>query len=226
MKITEAVLNFLFPPKCIFCSRLLWRGDGDAKYVCHMCRNELPYTSLSTCETKGNYFSVCVSPFFYRDHVRNAILRLKFSRNENLARPMGHYIAGCISTLQTANRIQTEFDIVTWVPLSRKRKNRRGFDQACLLAEQVSKELSISFARCLKKIKHTTAQSTLKGSEERRSNISGAYRVNSTSDLSGKKILLIDDVITTGSTLSECSRILIEAGAESVTCATFAKAGE
>lgn len=218
LKLKERIINLLFPPKCTFCGRLLWRPDGDAEYVCRFCRNILPYTSFETCKTTGDYFTVCVSPFYYKDGVRDAVLRLKFGRQESLARPMGHYLAGCL-----AAHPDLKYDAVTWVPISRRRKQSRGFDQARLIASQVATELKLPLLAALKKVKHTPAQSSLKGDKARRENISGAYQPAGAS-VSGKRILLIDDVVTTGSTLSECSRVLLQAGADLVVCAAFAKA--
>ena len=117
----------------------------------------------------------------------------------------------------------TGFDAVTWAPVSALRRFCRGYDQSQLLARTVGKELDIPVQRLLKKQRHTPAQSRLT-TEERRANVLGAYRFAGKQSVAGKRILLIDDVFTTGATAEECARVLLTAGAKGVSCAAVAAA--
>ena len=218
MKIFSLMLDLLFPPRCCFCGRLLWRDDGDGEYACHSCTEEAPSAGEHEGLTLGNCFVWCRSPFFYRGGVRSAVLKLKFGRAEALAEPMGHYVASCLR-----KNGKTDFDVVTWVPLSRKRRAKRGFDQAETIARRVAEELNLPVERLLVKQRDTPAQSAAKSRNDRAANVRGAYRPFRDHISSGRTVLLIDDVVTTGATLSECAETLLRDGAEMIYAATFAK---
>ena len=116
------------------------------------------------------------------------------------------------------------FDILTWVPVSTRRRLRRGFDQSALLAQAVGRELQVPAVRTLKKIRHTEAQSLTPDAAIRRANVIGAYQVLPAPSLKGKRILLLDDIITSGATASECAKMLLTAGAKEVMFAAIATA--
>ena len=116
-------------------------------------------------------------------------------------------------------KLGTDFDIVCSVPQSPRKRIGTGFDHSGLLAGKVAEGLSVPYVRALKQIKENRMQHTLTLSE-RRKNIKGIYSV--TADVKGKKILLIDDIKTSGSTLNECAHILRLAGADDVKCLAFA----
>ena len=115
---------------------------------------------------------------------------------------------------------QTDFDRVTWVPLSRARLRTRGYDQAKLLAEEVARQLDLPCGRLLEKTKNNPAQSKTTNMRERFENVKGVYRCIGTP--AGEKILLVDDIVTTGATLSAAAAELEKAGAMSVTGLTVA----
>lgn len=117
-----------------------------------------------------------------------------------------------------------EFDVVTWVPVSRKRLRRRGYDQARLLAESACRCWDTKPAALLEKTEDNPAQSTLTEAAARRANVLGVYRA--LPEAAGRRILLIDDICTTGATLGECVRELYDAGAERVVCAAVALSRE
>ena len=119
-----------------------------------------------------------------------------------------------------------EYDLVTWVPLSRRRLRERGYDQARLLAKATAKELGLPLTPTLHKQRNTQPQSGTGDAAKRRANITGAYRMKRGADVAGKRVLLIDDIVTTGATLSECARVLGKAGAEQVVCATVARSAD
>ena len=213
------LLNLVFPPKCAFCRRLLSNSDKDG--MCNKCRKELPFLSGVRCEKKGDYFTLCVAALEYKENVRSSILRYKFNGKTNYAKTYGKILADCIQ-----EHFAGKYDLISWVPLSKKRKKKRGYDQAMLLCMAAALELDDAAAETLKKEIDVPAQSGIGSAEKRRANISGAYRAVDTELVKGKRILLIDDVVTTGATLSECSKVLLMAGAETVYCAALAKASK
>lgn len=214
MKLWNALLDLLYPPRCIFCHCFV---KSSAVAMCDNCRKNLPYTTNGGRQ-KADFVTACVSPLYYEDDVRESLLRYKFHGATGYAKAYAPLIADCIRA-----HLDQEYDLITWVPLSRKRLHRRGYDQARLLAEAVATELDTMAVGTLKKIRNTAAQSQTGSAEKRRANISGAYRVMNPALVADKRILLIDDIVTTGSTLSECARTLGLAGAERVICAAVAR---
>ena len=112
--------------------------------------------------------------------------------------------------------------MVTWVPVSRHRLRKRGYDQAELLARAACRVWSVKPERLLRKVQDNPAQSGLTEAAARRANVLGVYRAPDAA--AGLRVLLADDVVTTGSTLSECARTLLTAGAAEVVCVTLAQA--
>lgn len=210
----NALLDLLYPPRCAFCHRFV---ESSTVTVCEECRKNLPYTANGGRQ-KADFVAACVSPLYYEDDVRESLLRYKFHGATGYAQAYAPLVSGCIR-----EHLDQEYDLITWVPLSRKRLRQRGYDQAQLLAEAVAAELDAAATGTLKKIRNTAAQSQTGSAEKRRANISGAYRVPDPQLVADKRILLIDDIVTTGSTLSECARALGLAGAERVLCATVAR---
>ena len=115
-------------------------------------------------------------------------------------------------------------DVLTWAPISRLRKFRRGYDQVELFARVVAEELGMELTPTLRKIRHTKPQSTMGDASHRRANILGAYEVIDPALVRDKRVLLLDDIVTTGPTASECARMLLTAGAKEVKLATLAVA--
>jgi predicted amidophosphoribosyltransferase len=114
------------------------------------------------------------------------------------------------------------FDLLTWVPTAWQRCAKRGYDQTELIARAVAGELGMKPVKLLKKVRNTPPQSGITGHAERRANVVNAYRLTGKQPVRGKKILLIDDIITTGATAGECARVLLTAGAEEICCGAVA----
>lgn len=210
------LLDLLFPPKCVFCGKILPAG---AVHLCPVCQRELPWLEGAAAEQTGEFFSLCVSPLRYQDKVRDSIRRYKFQGRRGYHKAYGMLVAQCVH-----DHLAGRYDLITWVPLSDRRKKERGYDQAFLLASAAALELGDVAVETLRKGRNTAAQSGLGGEAERRANVLGAYQPVDSELVSGKRVLLIDDVVTTGSTLSECARILQTMGAADVVCATLARA--
>lgn len=215
MSFLSAALDLLYPPKCVFCGRLLDRGGV---CICPRCMPTVARTSGGGKQS-GDFFTNCIAPLYYTDSVREAVVRYKFSGRAAYADTFAVLLAQCV-----AEYYPDGYELISWVPLSAKRLKERGYDQARLLAESAAKILQQPVLRTLIKHRHVPAQSGMGDAEKRRANISGAYSVADEGMVSGRNVLLIDDVVTTGSTFSECARILKMAGAGQVLCAALARA--
>ena len=211
----HGIIDMMFPPRCTFCHRIL---KGKESGLCEECRKSLPETEGAGALQRGEFFSVCVSPLYYKGDVRESLLRFKFQKTSNYAGTYGKILAGCIR-----EHLQGKYDLITWVPLSKKREKTRGYDQSMLLAMAVALELDDVAVETLVKTLDVPAQSGLEAAEQRRANVLGAYEVKDQDLITGNRILLIDDIVTTGSTLSECARVLRTAGAKDVVCAALAR---
>lgn len=208
----DRILDFFFPPRCAFCGATLEEsGDG----VCSACRKALPRAAET--ERKCDFVRAYTAPFYYEEPVRQGMLAYKFRNAPSRGKVFGRMIGEDL-----LRRGIDGFDLISWVPLSAKRHRRRGYDQARLLAEAAAEVLGTTAVPLLRKARDVSPQSRLRTPEERRANISGCYVVRSADAVRGKRILLIDDIITTGSTLSECARMLLTAGAVSVRGAALA----
>jgi ComF family protein len=210
MKLTEKILNLFFPPKCPFCGKV-----QDTMGTCLKCEKELPRIPEEEVLREGPGGLCCAGAVWYEETVREALLRLKFQGASEIAEPLGELVARC-----AAEQFGGEFDIVTWVPVSQKRLRKRGYDQSELLARAACRQWDTQPVRLLEKTVDNPPQSGIHDAAARRANVLGVYRV--TGDMTGKRILLIDDICTSGATLTECIRVLEDAGAERVVCVTAA----
>lgn len=210
MNLLDNLLDLLFPPKCPFCQKV-----QDAAGMCPACETSLPWTDevhgLRTL--RGGL--LCAAPLWYEDSVREAIRRFKFHGGVSAAGPLGELIAQA-----AAERLSGEFDAVTWVPVSAKRLRQRGYDQSLLLTENACKLWGVEPERLLRKIRDNPPQSGLESAEDRWKNTQGVYEA--AGEPAGKRILLIDDVCSTGSTLVSAAGTLLAAGAAGVVCAAAA----
>jgi ComF family protein len=186
--------------------------------MCPDCEKTLPYTSGADIKQKIPFAASAVAPLYYEKNVRQSLLRYKFGGCPGYADTYAALLADCVG-----ENLQGEYDLVSWVPLSTRRLRSRGYDQARLLAEKTARILGADCTRLLKKTRNTRAQSATGSAEKRRANIAGAYVVTEPDLVNGKNILLFDDIITTGSTLSECARMLGMAGAGKVSAAAVAR---
>lgn len=214
MRIMAWITDLLFPDKCVLCGRILKTGEQD---LCQTCREETePYHSG---KSNPHFLDSVAAVWYYEGKVRKSLLRFKFYNGRSLAVNFGRLLA--MKLIEEAPR---GFDLITWVPISSLRRLRRGYDQVELLAGEVGRELGQSPVPLLKKTRHNRSQSRLSGAAARRANVRGVYRYVGTGSLEGKKILLLDDILTTGATAGEAARILRMAGAEEVHCAVIAAA--
>lgn len=186
---------------------------------CDACQRTLPWCDGPAGEQELEFLSGCVSPLFYQGHVREGIHRFKFSNCSGYADVFGQLMSQAVRDAWKEN----SFDLVTWVPLSKKGLRCRGYDQAQLLAESMAPRFALTVSPALVKTRHTATQSLLSSKSSRRANVLDAYEIRNDADVRGKTVLLCDDVVTTGATLSECARILLTAGAARVYAVTLAR---
>ena len=215
MRPPRFLLDLLYPPKCPFCGRVLERGEEG---WCASCREELPWTESGGAKMV-EFCEACLSPLWYKDGVREGVHRYKFNAGQDHARLFGQLMAQCLR-----ERWEKPADLVTWAPLHPKRRRKRGYDQAELLARRVGELAGLPAEHTLEKIRDTNLQSQAGEDEARKANARGAYRVLSGLDLTGRHIILVDDVVTSGATLAECASALRGAGADCVVGLTFARA--
>ena len=212
--IGDGLWNLLFPPKCILCKKVLESTETD---LCRNCRIDSP--ECTGLHKNFSFLDSWAAVWYYKGYIRDSILRFKFHRARHYAPAYGRMLA---------MRIQQEypdgFDLITWVPVSRLRRFTRGYDQVELLANATGRELGQPPVSTLRKIRHNRPQSGITGQAKRRANVLGAYRVICPQEVCGKRILLLDDVITTGATAGECARVLLTAGAKEVHCGCLAAA--
>ena len=204
-------LDLLYPRTCILCDQLL----TERAYLCPRCRKEAPFFKNS--KRKPEFVDSVTAVWYYKEYARESLLRYKFGGQTYLAAAYGRFLA---------ERIREEypegFDILTWVPVSPFRRLRRGYDQCGLLAKALGKELHVKPRRLLFKVRHNPAQSGISDPALRKANVLGAYRLIHRKEIRGKRILLVDDILTTGATVGECARMLKTAGASAVYCAVVA----
>ena len=232
----QAAVSLLYPATCTICGKNVRAGE----YLCDACEVKIVRIAPPFCETcsepfEGSitgaftcancahrtiYFDAAVAAYRGRGIVREVIHEFKYGRQMHLR----HLIAGWLHAALDDERLRdVSIHLIVPVPLHPARQRERGFNQASLLAESLSVETSIPSRLVLERIRYTTTQTALDRSEHMES-LHNAFRLRKNADVRGLRVLLIDDVLTTGSTLSECARILKCAGAISVHAATAARA--
>lgn len=208
----KGLLELFFPGRCVFCGRP-HRADSP----CSDCQRELPWLVEAAAESRMEFVDLCASALRYQEGARRSVLRLKFARRWGYVRTLGPITAQC-----ARDHLAGRFDTVSWVPLSPRSLRRRGFDQAELLAGYVADAFGMEAVGLLKKKDRVKRQSSIRDEARRRANVLGAYSLLAGAQVRGKRILLVDDVVTTGATLSECARVLRTAGCEGVVAVTLA----
>lgn len=212
MKLYYWIVNFLFPPKCILCRKVLENREMD---LCRCCRIDAP--EYSTAKRKLQFLDSFVAVWYYEKNIRSSLLRYKFYGARSYASAYGRLLA-----MRLQRDYPDGFDILTWIPVSRVRKFRRGYDQVELLARAVGRELGMEPVSTLKKVRNNRQQSKIRDAAQRRANVLGVYRVSHPENIGDKRVLLLDDILTTGATASEAGRVLLTAGAKEVHCAAVA----
>lgn len=215
-RLIQGLIDLIYPPKCVLCGRPLRKGEED---LCTSCGKNLHFTNILTCKQYGLNYHYCLSALYYKP-LRESFLRYKFDGRWHYNRLYSRWLIRTLGKWEPRS-----FDVVTWVPLHELRRFFRGYDQTKLMAEPVARSLNRKLTPTLRKQRNIRPQSHLSGVAERESNIRGAFALRPEAGelIRGKSILLIDDIITTGSTLEEAAGVLRKAGAREVSCLTLAR---
>lgn len=212
----DRLLALLFPERCLFCRKPVDAGQC----FCSACKKKAPIAPLTRrleAAVPGGAGFPCRSPLSYRREVVEAIRRFKFQGKKSLAKPLARLMA------QAAD-FPEQPELIAFVPLSKNHRRERGYNQSEALAEELGKLLGIPVKSVLEKVGENKTQHLL-SAKERRRNVRNVYRASA--EVRGKKILLVDDIVTTGATLRECAGQLYRAGAQRVfaLCAADAELG-
>ena len=212
MKTGTKAADLIYPPRCFACGKLLLRNE---ETVCGECvKKGKARAGLHSVE--ASFVTRGTAPFIYREEIREVVRAFKFKRAMWLFRPAADFM------LRAFREAELEADVITYVPMRPWEKEKRGYNQSRILAQLLARRTGIPFVRALKKVKRTRTQSKLRESE-RRANVFGAYACRLKEKIGGKTVLLVDDVVTTGSTVSENARVLLMAGAKAVNVLVLAK---
>jgi len=223
----EGLIDILFPGCCCSCGRSV---DFSDYYICSDCVSKFEVTEpgcpvcgsvlrsgeCSFCDERHFYPVKHLSLFNYSGALRDAVRSLKFGGNRLIARIFGELLYG--SLLQYKN----EIDLVTFVPMTRQKFLKRGYNQTLLMAHELAGLAEIDLIHCLSDLGHRGKQKDM-SFDRRFFNTIGRFELKKGVDLNGRRVLLIDDVFTTGATVNECARIMLEGGAKAVFSATIAR---
>lgn len=207
---------------CIFCGGKVKLSDSifheNNACICRSCNSYIKTAPFNHFYDGTEHLSFVIAPLHYSGAVVRAIHNLKFNFMKDVASCLGYYINTYISVFDDEDFSLNSFDILAPVPLSIKRLKERGYNQAELIAQNIGSHFNMPVEKnLLFKTKHTKPQSTL-SHDKRKNNIKDAYVCNF--NVSGKNIILIDDVFTTGNTLDACAKVLKENGAKTVAAIT------
>ena len=232
----HALLDVILPPICHICRSFI--PNAGNLHICPTCRDRLPLVSsplcvicgipftgtgsdhrCGACLTHPPHFDTARAHFLYEGALRDLIHSFKYNQNTKLRYPLA------LLTLEGVSELLPDHNpnLIIPVPLHRSRLRQRGFNQAVLLGRVLSRQLSLPMLTdVLVRTRSTEPQIELSAAE-RRLNVKGAFKVRKPDRVAGKRILLLDDVMTTGSTMDECAKELKRAGADVVIAATIAR---
>ncbi|MGB5218102.1 MAG: ComF family protein [Smithella sp.] len=236
-EVLHDVSAVIFPPQCLGCSEIIDQGDGrifcpscEAKIhfitgsICHICGTTFPDSPADNhlcgeCLENKPHFSCARAIFSYEDVILNSIHQFKYKNDISI----GEMLASFMADFSFPDIDFTDYSLMVPVPLHIKRLRERGFNQSLILARAIGRkqQIPVNFS-LLKRHKYTLTQ-TGYHKQERKQNIRGAFEVTDSKKITGRNILLIDDVYTTGATVNECAQILIKAGAQKVSVLTLAR---
>lgn len=210
----EKVFELIFPSVCGFCGKL------DKNSLCARCKNKLEKELKERIEmVQDRNFSYLVYLFNYNGIIREKIIAYKFNDMAHLSSTFAKFI---IKNKKICGFLR-KYDIIVPVPIHNKRKKERGYNQSELIARNIADFTQLELASdVLMKTKNNTAQSSL-NKADRQNNVKNVYGIKNAEKIKNKRVVLIDDIYTTGSTVNECSKILKNAGASEIAVLVIAK---
>ncbi len=219
-------INLILPNKCLTCPYSLLNGEN---LLCLSCLCEILNTEMNLAINNSELmkklygtipikYSISFSKFTKKSKIQNLIYNLKYYNKSHI----GFFMGLCYGTLILKENFYREIDLIIPVPLHPKKLKLRGYNQSDFFAEGLSKSLSIEWNnKIIKRVVNTSTQ-TQKGDRwSRWQNINNAFKIENNKYLKGKHILLVDDVITSGSTLESCAKLLLGEGVRNVSIATL-----
>lgn len=216
MKLLDNLMNLIYPPACNFCNKL------SKNYLCLNCQNNLAKFKKSSIEkytTENFNFSEHFYLFKYKNEIRKHIINYKFKEKSHLFKSFSQLFK---QDLEFKNFI-SKYDCILSVPLHKKRLRARGYNQSELIAKELAFFFNIPFYNdVLIKTSNIAMQSSL-NKENRKNNIINAFSVYNEYKIYNKKVLIFDDIFTTGSTTNECAKVLLNSGASKIGIVTIAK---
>lgn len=210
MGIFKSMGNFLFPERniCYFCRECIELED---EYICRTCKGLIEFLHREI-QLDNPYLEKAYHSLFYNRFIREKVHAYKYQGKSYLYKPFGEILLPTIYE----KSLHIEIDAITFVPIHRKKKSQRGYNQSELISKYLAEKLDKPLLQNhLIKIKNTKDQNKL-GKIERSTNLRNAFKSINNEDFKGKKILLIDDIITTGATMTELSKVLVKNGAKKV----------
>lgn len=208
----KRLIALIFPTRCPVCSKVIFPHED----FCAECSSSLTVYSGNHSIKGAESFTAA---FEYNDKISPAVILLKRGIKGNAAYALGTALASVLKN----NGISQKIDIIIPVPLYKSDKMERGFNQAEIIAKEIGRILKIDLSTdIVEKTRKTNPQKTLT-KRERKVNLKDAFEVTMPDRIKGKRILLIDDVCTTGSTLTEITGLLLKNGAAEVHCAVCCK---
>ena len=215
-KFLETMLNLIYPPKCGICGKL------NDIFLCSKCNKMLENEAKFNIEKNTSFeneFDEHIYIFKYEGVIRRIIIQYKFQEKSYLYQTIVNFLLKNKKMFE----IIKSYDTIIPVPISKKREKTRGYNQSYLIAKDIANKIGINVEnKCLFKTKNIIEQSKL-NKEKREKNIQGVYEIRNAKRIVNKKILLIDDIYTTGSTVNECCRELKKANPLKVDVLTIAK---
>ena len=228
MKYFSDFFNIIFPKRCLGCNSALQKHDG---IICSECEKSLEFIGKNICSQCGAKLSVAAnhncefifdaarSVFEFNAVLQNLIHHFKYDEIKKLGEFLGNY---AVTYLKQEHFADTE--IIAPVPLHRVKQRIRGFNQSEFLTRTIAEQMNWKhYPHLIKRKKFTETQTRL-SRKQREKNVTNAFAINSKYNIKGRKILLVDDVFTTGSTVNSISKVLQEAGAAKIFVLTIARA--
>ena len=195
------LVDLVFPPTCGHCGRV------DSRF-CHDCLAQFKALPLLLQPRYFDELDATCASGIQRGILAAAVKSFKYHDAVDLCRPLASRLTACLE------RLPWQIDLVAPVPLHADRELERGYNQSSLLGEQLARDLNLAFSStCLLRLRDTSQQAQL-AEAKRRKNVEGAFQASAA--VAGKSVLLVDDVVTTGSTLAECALALRDQGASAV----------
>lgn len=207
------LIDLIYPPVCGICEQI------NKKNLCKKCEIEIKKYQLNNIEkVKDKNYDYQIKILKYENIIRKKIIDYKFNEKSYLYKTFGKIILNNKKIYSFLKK----YDIILCVPMYKEKKKQRGYNQAELITKELAKKLHIDISLDnLVKIKDTKKQSTLTKTE-RMQNLKGAFEVKNKGILKDKKVILFDDIFTTGSTVNECCSVLKKTGTKEITVLTLA----